>query len=202
MVDTVSKFPQAYSLTGTQIPAAKFQLQTRREQERPRTRLTPVDMCTQVNWPRSKRKADGKKNKTTKKDRLKQFQRETIQCSNSRASVSTKVTHSLFCWEKLRKFYSNQLKTKMFEIVTQRNEPDLPLISRSSGRLASSYLRLIVSKTVLFFLSYRENIQRATETAKKKKKVSQENRAGTARTAGWKVRSRLESGWRARPKRC
>lgn len=78
-VNTASKFPKAYSLTGVQIPAAKFQLQPRREQHRQRIQLTLLNMCIEVNWPCYKRKAD-------KNDRLKQSQKEKM-VKHSRVSV-------------------------------------------------------------------------------------------------------------------
>lgn len=72
-VKTMSKFPKAYSLTGEQIPAATFQLWRCRE-------LTPSCMCTGVNRPCYKPKAD-------KYDQLKQFHRETM-VKHSRVSIN------------------------------------------------------------------------------------------------------------------
>lgn len=55
-VNAASKFPKVYSLTGLQIPAAKFQLQPCREEER--TQLALLDASMEADWPPNKCKAD------------------------------------------------------------------------------------------------------------------------------------------------
>lgn len=129
-VNTMSKFPKAYSLTGEQVPAAKRQLWRARE-------LTLLCVCTEVNWPCCKRKAD-------KYDRLKQFWREAnTVLFLPRVSTTFRTLCSVGeIWKILQQQAQD---THVLNHCGVKLEPNVPLISRSSA--SSSYLRLIVSNT-------------------------------------------------------
>lgn len=130
-VNTMSKFPKAYSLTGEQIPAAKCQP---RRSKGP----TPLCMCTEVNRPCHKRTSDTY-------DRLKQSRREAnvpnipppTPCVNN-------VPNSLFEIRRIRQQQAPQ-NTHVLNHYGVKVEPNSPLISRPSA--SSSDLRWIVSKT-------------------------------------------------------